>query len=112
MRSQHIGHGLKGYYKMASLATKFLNMTKLAKKRLKVINFAFSNNIPLAVEAYGLSKSTIYRWIRLCHEFGISGLENRSRVPIRTISRKDNWDRMIVNLFLTIVMPITSVEKI
>ncbi len=62
MRSQHIGHGLKGYYKMANLALKFEIMSKSAKVKSEAITFWSKHGLSATNDAYKVSTSTLHLW--------------------------------------------------
>ena len=42
MRIKYGGYKLRGYYKIADLALKYLNMTKPAKTKLDILTFAYA----------------------------------------------------------------------
>ena len=58
--------------------------SKQGKFRLKVIEHFESHGLQSSIDAYGVSKSTIYRWLKLYRKSGkkLSSLIPRSRAPV------------------------------
>ena len=61
------------------------------EKKLKMYDKLIVENCsqPVALEAIGISRATLYRWKERYREFGLEGLEDESRSPIR--KRKPTW---------------------
>jgi len=58
-------------------------LSPVAKHRLQVLEFAQRHGVGLAVEAYGVSRSTIYAWRTRYHPRKLETLEPKSRAPKR-----------------------------
>ena len=94
MRIKYGGYKLRGYYKMADLALKYLNMTKPAKTKLDILTFFNKHGLSATKDAYSISRSSLYRWKLLYRNYGINGLEEKRTCPHNT--RKRHWDYRIV----------------
>ena len=94
MRIKYGGYKLRGYYKMADLALKYLNMTKPAKTKLDILTFFNKHGLSATKDAYSISRSSLYRWKQLYRNYGINGLEEKRTCPHNT--RKRHWDYRIV----------------
>lgn len=53
------------------------------KRRLQAVEFSLKHGVPLACEAYGTSRSTVYRWRQKYEPYRLRSLEPRSRAPKR-----------------------------
>ena len=98
MRIKYGSYKLRGYYKMADLALKYLNMTKPAKTKLDILTFFNKHGLSATKDAYSISRSSLYRWKLLYHNYGINGLEEKRTCPHNT--RKRHWDYRIVEEFV------------
>ena len=58
-------------------------LSPVAKHRLQVLEFAQRHGVRLAVEAYGVSRSTIYEWRKRYNPRKLESLEPKSRAPKR-----------------------------
>ncbi len=58
-------------------------MTEQAKHRLKILDWwrNHGQNYSLTARHFGYGRMTIYRWVRRCRQFGLSGLNEDSRKP-------------------------------
>ncbi len=95
MKVQHIGYKLKGFYKIADLALKIISMTKSAKTKSKILDFWRKHNLLATIDAFGVSRSTLYRWNKLYHDEGPTGLNDKSKAPLH--KRRRNWNPPIID---------------
>jgi hypothetical protein len=64
MQYQHIGHKIKGFYKLAKYSMRYLVMiSKKAEQKFKIIKFCKKYGLEATMEAYGISRRTIFYWI-------------------------------------------------
>jgi len=79
---------------MADLAIKEMNMSKSAKTKRTIIEFYKKHGMTATLDAYGYSRSTIYRWQSLYHRYGINGLQDKGRS--RHHLNKREWGPVVV----------------
>lgn len=60
-----------------------------AQQRLLCVEFARKHSVPLAVDAFQVSRATVYRWLKRFNPWDLRSLEPRSRRPHRT--RWSQW---------------------
>jgi putative transposase len=75
--------------KVAQRRTKATSLSDRAQFRLRCVQYSYRRDVPAAMEAFAVSRSTIYRWRARHHPDDLSTLESRSRRPKRT--RKRQW---------------------
>lgn len=94
----HIESGFygKGFARLYSYALKHRHMIKEeAVKRVKVIVLWQKHGLEATMEAFGVSKRTLFRWKKKLDEKGnVEALNNQSRAPQRRRSRE--WPYQIV----------------
>jgi transposase InsO family protein len=61
-------------------------LARAAARRLAIIRHAqeVTGNVALTCRYYGISRHTYYLWLRRYEEYGIEGLRDRSRPPLRS----------------------------
>ena len=61
-------------------------LTRRAERRLGIIRHAreVTGNIALTCRYFGISRHTYYNWFRRYEEFGVEGLRDRSKRPLRS----------------------------
>ena len=59
-------------------------LARIAARRLAIIRHAeeVTGSVARTCRAYGISRSTYYKWLRRYEELGIEGLRDRSRRPL------------------------------
>ena len=62
MRSQHIGHKIRGFYRVANLALKYSIMSKSSQEKMEALAFWDKHGISATMDAYKVSTPTLYRW--------------------------------------------------
>ena len=96
MQSQHIGHKIKGFYRIASYALRMEQQNETARQRVNILRFWSKHGLEATQEAFGVSRRTLYRWSKQLHD--LSGHEialiPRSRAPVGR--RKRHWPPVIV----------------
>src|SRR5580698_2776845 len=94
MQYQHIGHKIKGFYHIAKYATRHLAMlSDKAKHKQKVLQFWDKHGLKATLDAFGLSRRTLFLWKKQKHT-GEQALEEKSKRPHHLRSRK--WPGVIV----------------
>ena len=96
MRSQHIGHKIRGYYRVANLALKYSIMSKSSQEKMEALAFWDKHGISATMDAYKVSTPTLYRWKQLYHDYGVNGLIDKSKAPVGRNSRSANWDFRVI----------------
>jgi transposase InsO family protein len=71
-----------------------------AKRRLQALEFSDKRGVPLACEAFSVSRSTLYRWRKAFKPYRLESLEPRSRAPQR--KRAVCWTWQDEQLILTL----------
>ncbi len=61
MQYQHIGYGIRGFYRVARLGN-LLGMNTHAQHRLKVLTFFDQHGLAATCDAFSVSRRTLYRW--------------------------------------------------
>ena len=62
MQIQHVGYRVKGFYRIAHLGHLWEMTPKDAQQRLKVLEFFAKHGAQATVDAFGVSRRTLYRW--------------------------------------------------
>ena len=93
MQYQYIGHRLKGFYKIASLATKWeALMSTEAEQKHKALLFWCQHGLSATQDAFQVSRSTLYSWRTRYRNGGLSALHDRSKAPHH---RRCHWSAAI-----------------
>ncbi len=79
-------YGLDIYRCTARLKRACEGIDKIAGERYKVLEFYKEYGIKATLTAFRISRSTLYNWQKSYREYGIRGLREGSRRPIRTRS--------------------------
>ena len=64
-------------------------LSKTAKHRLAVVDYYYhksNRNISLTARYFGTSRNYVYKWVKRCRKWDLSGLEDKSRKPKHTRS--------------------------
>jgi putative transposase len=64
-------------------------LSPIAEERLKIVRYAQKRGVAAAMEAFGVSRATVYRWLARYDPRNLRTLESRSRRPKRT--RRRQW---------------------
>ena len=70
-------------------------LSREAKLRLRVLEYYYkksNRNVALTARYFGVSRNFVYKWVKRCHRWDLSSLENRSRRPkhVRTVQYDSN----------------------
>ena len=60
MRVQHVGHKLRGFYRLADYALRWGMIAKSAQRRLEILGFWQRHGLAATQEAYAVSRRTLY----------------------------------------------------
>jgi len=88
--------GIGGIKRLYDFVRRCKEMNEEAKQRLKIIDFFKKYGLKATEEAFGVKKSTIYRYMKILRDSGgrIDALNNKSRAPKR--KRVSNVDFRII----------------
>ena len=104
MRLFCIYKGIKGFVSLYNLIMKYENglIDDSVKRKLKILSFFERYGLKPTIDAFGVSKSTIYRWRKILRESngGIEALKDKSRAPKRR--RKRNIDIRVIDFIVDI----------
>jgi transposase InsO family protein len=92
MRQSGMGGGFAVVHRMPRLAQRLPNAPDLdpaTELRLRCVEHAIKHGVAAAVEVFGRSRATIYRWLKRYDPTDLRSLRPRSRRPHRT--RKRQW---------------------
>lgn len=62
MRIEHIGYGIGGFYLIAKLGYLWFMISKDAQRRLQILRFWEKHGWVPTVDAFEVSRPTLYRW--------------------------------------------------
>ncbi|WP_201353138.1 integrase core domain-containing protein [Hydrogenimonas urashimensis] len=83
MQTDYLFHGLKGFKRLQSVCYRLQMQTNTALKRLKILKFYDKWDLDATLEAFDISRRTLYRWKALYKESDgdILSLNPRSKAP-------------------------------
>ena len=90
MRVQHVGHKIRGFYRVADYALRWGMIAPDAQKRLAILDFWQRHGLAAAGEAFKVSRRTLYLWrAKLKAEGGnVAALVPGSTAPQRRRQRQ------------------------
>jgi putative transposase len=92
---------------------KAMNLSKEARIRLSYItHYKKHGNARVTCRRFGISKSTLYKWVKRFLERGIMGLENLSRAPKRRRVSEIPWQTIELIVAIRKEQPAWSKHKI
>jgi len=104
MRLFCIYKGIKGFVSVYNLIMKYENglIDDSVKRKLKILSFFEKYGLKPTIDAFGVSKSTIYRWRKILRDNNgrIEALKDKSRAPKRR--RKRNIDIRVIDFIVDI----------
>jgi transposase InsO family protein len=62
MRVQHIGYRIRGFYRIAAFGHLWEMTPKDAQQRLKILRFWDKHGLAATMDAFGVSRRTLFRW--------------------------------------------------
>lgn len=96
MQLQHVGHKLKGFYRLADYALRWGMIANSAQRRFEILGFWQRHGLAATQEAYAVSRRTLYGWrAKLRAEGGnLAALVVGSTAPKRR--RQRQWPAALV----------------
>jgi transposase InsO family protein len=114
MRVQHVGHKLRGFYRLADYALRWGMIAKSAQRRLEILGFWQRHGLAATQEAYAVSRRTLYAWQAKWRAEGgnIAALIPGSTAPKRRRHRQ--WPAVLLSEIrrLRMVHPNLAKEKL
>lgn len=95
MQYQHVGYGIKGFYRIGNYAIKPTMNNPIIQERLRVLEFWDKHGLQAAIDHSGKSRRTLFLWKKRFHEKGVNGLACQSTAPKHT--RERHWPIKVVN---------------
>lgn len=115
MRSEWLGYRVKGFRGVRRYAERMQEISEVAAHRLKVLNFWSRHGLEAAMEAFGVSRRTLFGWKRAYRDAqgNTAALDNKSRAPRRQ-RRRQAWDGGVLEQLLALrrQMPALGFEKL
>ncbi|MEW5708714.1 MAG: helix-turn-helix domain-containing protein [Pseudomonadota bacterium] len=62
MQIQHLGYRIRGFYRVAALGHLWAMTPKDAQRRLEILRFCDKHGFAATIDAFGVSRRTLYRW--------------------------------------------------
>ena len=96
MQVQHVGHKIRGFYRLADYALRWGMIAPKAQRRLQILNFWQRHGLAATGEAFQVSRRTLFLWReRLRAEGGnVAALVPGSTAPKRR--RQRQWPAAVV----------------
>ena len=92
MQYQHLVYRIKGFYRVGSYALRHDNMPDATQlHRQKVLAFWSVHGLAATLDAFSVSRRTLYYWKRARGERGMAGLSNVSCAPLARRQRHWSW---------------------
>jgi len=90
------------------------SLTERAKYKLKILDWhrAHGSNNSLTARHFGISRMTLYRWIKRFKRYGITGLNEESRKPKQLRRPTTSWNTVIRIVQLRKQYPVWSKYKL
>ncbi len=95
MQTDYLFHGIKGYAHIKRFSYLFNMENDEANKRYKILKFCDKYGIEATIEAFNVSRRTIYRWKSKLKDNDISALKPKSTKPKHT--RTPKTSRLIID---------------
>jgi len=115
MQIKSQGYGIKGWYRVKRYAARMQTVSATALRRVKILDFWQRHGLSAAIDAFGVSRRTLYYWQRTYRaaQGKAHALNEGSRAPRRCRSKRP-WD---VGVFERLVqlrtdMPAIGFEKL
>ena len=89
-------------------------LTERAKYKIKILDWhrSHGNNNSLTARHFGISRMTLYRWIKRLKQYGITGLNEESRKPKQLRQPTTSWNTVIKIVQLRKQYPVWSKYKL
>ena len=98
MRIEWLGYGVKGFAGVRRYAARMDTISETATYRLRVLNFWALHGLAATMDAFEVSRRTLYGWKKTYRQAqgNTAALNNRSRAPINRRQCQD-WDRAVLD---------------
>jgi len=81
----YLANDLIPLYRMVNQLTKYANLSKQARTRLKWFDYYYQcDNVAQTCRHFGIARKTFYKWLKVYEPDNLYSLEDRSRAPINT----------------------------
>ncbi len=94
MQRQHIGYRIRGFYRVGGYALRSGMPNDKAQHRLKILLFWEKHGLKATLDAFGVSRRTLYRWKAARKAGNAQALTPKSSAPRRRRSR--SWPMPVV----------------
>jgi len=95
VQNQYISYGIRGIYRVADYALRWDMTNEAAMYRHKILCFWDDHGLSATLDAFAVSRSTLYNWERSFKASGITGLTPRSTAPGH--KRQRIWPKELIN---------------
>lgn len=92
---QHIGYRLGKLYSVVNYSHRYMDLPEEASRRLKAIEFWDKHGLDACLDAFNVSRRTLFSWKKLYKQNGTHGLIPKSTAPKHT--QKRSWPISIIN---------------
>ncbi len=79
MQIKHIGFRVRGFYTVASFATKEHHMSVAAQQKRHALIFWENHGLKATMDHANVSRSTLYAWRKTARERGMAGLTDGNK---------------------------------
>lgn len=97
MQWQHVGYGVRGFYRVADYALRCGMVSKKAQLRFNILSFWDKHGTGAACEAFKVSRRTLYRWKAMLKNGGDKAGCLTPRPSVPRLRRKRCWPAQIVD---------------
>lgn len=115
MQQGWIGQRIRGFRGVSRYADRMHSISAVAAHRLKALNFWSAHGLDAAMDAFDVSRRTLYGWRRTYLEAkgNTAALDNESRAPKRRRQRHP-WDKGVLDQLVALrrQMPAIGFEKL
>ena len=115
MRSEWLGYRVKGFAGVRRYAKRMDAMSETVLRRVRALNFWAQHGLAAAMDAFGVSRRTLYGWKKIYREArgNTAALNNQSRAPKRKRQRQAWAPGVLERLWeLRREMPTMGFEKL
>jgi transposase InsO family protein len=115
MQQQWLWYRVKGFSRLRRYADRMHSISVTASRRLEALNFWAKHGLDAALDAFKVSRRTLFNWKRAYLDAGknTASLENASRAP-RRVRSKTHWDAGVHDRLVALrcEMPSIGFEKL
>ena len=95
MQNQYISYGIRGIYRVADYALRWGMSNTTAQRRYKILCFWEVHGLQATLDAFEVSRRTLYNWKQAYKTSGLSGLTPHSTAPKH--KRQRLWPPALIN---------------